>query len=270
MEYININQESEISSFYQHIRSYWEILSKSSKDELTYMLNFGYWSDSASDLYQAQQNFIKEISRILPLNADLSHGLEIGCGICGISINLLKNNHNILMTTLDISQEQLSIGKNNSILNAVDSRITFCHGDAMSLPFNSATFDFSACIESTFHYQDKARFFSENFRVLRPGGYAVVADITCEDIDLIKYRHGNYFDSKQQYIDNALKAGFTIASVKDIGADVFQPLHEYIVKFNRQQRLPSGKYWSVVLNNYRKLSALKLMDYQIFLLKKPK
>lgn len=265
----NINQESEISSFYQHIRSYWEILSKSSKNEFTHMLNFGYWSDSASDLYQAQQNFIKEISQTLPLKAGLSHGLEIGCGICGISINLLKENSNISMTALDISQEQLSIGKNNAQLNAVESQITFCHGDAMNLPFKSATFDFTACIESTFHYQDKPRFFAENFRVLRPGGYAVVADITCEDISEIRYRHGNYFDSKQQYIDNALKAGFIIQSIKDIGSDVFQPLHEYILKFNRQRRLPSGKYWSVVLNNYSKLSALKLMGYQIFLLKKP-
>jgi ubiquinone/menaquinone biosynthesis C-methylase UbiE len=245
------------------------MLSRSSQNEYSYMLNFGYWSDSATDLYQAQQNFIEEINRILPLGTDIKNGLEIGCGICGISINLLKGRNNIAMTALDISQEQLSIGKKNAIEKAVNNQITFCHGDAMNLPFDSVKFDFTVCIESTFHYQDKASFFSENFRVLRPGGYAVLADITCEDVEKVKYRHGNYFDSKQEYINNALQTGFIIESVKDIGSDVFQPLHDHITSFNRQQRLPSGKYWSVVLNNYKKLSEVGLMDYQIFLLKKP-
>jgi ubiquinone/menaquinone biosynthesis C-methylase UbiE len=261
--------ESDISNFYKNIRLYWEKLSKSSSGELSCMLNFGYWSNSATSLFQAQNNFLKEIISLLPWNHELNHGLEIGCGIGGISINLLKAHENISITALDISQDQLNIGKKNAALNNVGDRIKFCHGNAMNLPFQNNSFDFTVCIESTFHYKDKASFFLENFRILKPGGFAIIADITCEDVDKIKYRHGNYFDSVNNYIDYALKAGFTVELCKDIGEDVFEPLHEYIINFNRLQRMPSSKYWSVVLNNYSNLSKCGLMGYQVFLFKKP-
>lgn len=266
---INPNQESEISDFYEHIRAYWMLLSSSAQDQRSNMLNFGYWPTPVKSLFEAQQRFMQEIEGLVSTQEQPAHGLEIGCGIGGISINMLKDMPTLSMTALDISPQQLSLAKQNAQMNEVDARLTLCHGDAMDLPFDRQMFDFTLCIESTFHYEDKASFFAENFRVLKPGGYAVLADITCEDISKIRYRRGNHFDSRQSYIDCAQANGFVLQSVQDIGPAVYRPLHEYIVKFNRLQRLPSGKYWSVVLHNYEQLAAMNLMGYHIFLLKKP-
>lgn len=265
----HLHQETEISDFYQHIRDYWMLLSSSTQGEPSNMLNFGYWPEPVKDLFEAQQCFTREIRDSLPEYQNLVQGLEIGCGIGGISINMLKELPALSMTALDISPQQLSLATQNAGLARVDSRLTLCQGNAMDLPFASDTFDFTLCIESTFHYEDKASFFAENFRVLRPGGYAVLADITCEDVDQIRYRRGNHFESKQKYINHALTTGFVLESVKDIGPAVYQPLHEHVVNFNRKQRVPSGKYWSVVLHNYEQLAALGLMGYHFFLLKKP-
>lgn len=269
MGVINKNQESEISDFYQYIRDYWMLLSSSAQGNKSNMLNFGYWPAPVQDLFQAQQRFTQEIVDHLPERKHLTHGLEIGCGIGGISINILKKLPTLQMTALDISPQQLSLAKQNALANEVDKRFIPCQGNAMALPFDDHLFDFTLCIESTFHYADKASFFAENFRVLKPGGYAVLADITCEDNSLIRYRRGNYFESKQSYIEYALANNFILESVKDIGAEVYRPLHEYIVHFNRRQHLSSGKYWSVVLHNYEQLAAKGVMGYHIFLLKKP-
>jgi ubiquinone/menaquinone biosynthesis C-methylase UbiE len=233
------------------------------------MLNFGYWPATVEHLFDAQQRFVHEIWETLPDREKLHSGLEIGCGIGGICINLLRNTRTLSMTGLDISPQQLALAQQNAASAGVGSRLALRKGSSMDLPFDDHAFDFTLCIESTFHYEDKASFFAENFRVLVPGGYAVVADITCEDAEKVKYRRGNHFEARQSYIDCAQGAGFVVESVKDLGPYVYRPLHAWITSFNRRQRVPSGKYWSVVLHNYEQLASLGLMGYHLFLLHKP-
>lgn len=265
----DLHHASEITDFYQHIRDYWGHLSNSAEGDHSDMLNFGYWPDSTGTLFEAQQRFFQKLASTLPGSEQLALGLEIGCGIGGISINMLKSLPGLSMTGLDISPQQLSLARCNAELALVSSRLSVCLGDAMAMPLEDNNFDFTLCIESTFHYEDKASFFAENYRVLKPGGYAVVADITCEAVDKIRYRRGNHFEPRRTYTDLARSTGFDVLSVEDIGQAVYRPLHHYIVQFNRQQRIASGKYWSVVLNNYEELAALDLMGYHIFLLRKP-
>lgn len=261
--------EPEISLFYEHIRDYWALLSRSPDGRSSNMLNFGYWPATVEHLFEAQQRFVREIWETLPGRDDLRSGLEIGCGIGGVCIHLLREKPALSMTGVDISAQQLALAQQNAMRAGVDSRLALLKGSSMDLPVEEGSFDFTLCVESTFHYEEKARFFAENFRALVPGGYSVVADITCEDTDKVRYRRGNHFEARQSYIDHARRAGFTVESVKDIGPAVYRPLHAWITAFNRQQRVPSGKYWSVVLHNYEQLAAMGLMGYHVFLLHKP-
>lgn len=233
------------------------------------MLNFGYWPEGIGNLFEAQSRFVEEIEALLPPMSAGTMGLEIGCGIGGVSIKVLKDHPDLRMTALDISTAQLIITAKHAQEAGVSDRLKTRQGDAMALPFTPGSFDLTLCIESTFHYEDKAKFMHCNFNVLKPGGCTVLADITCEDNDRVRFRQGNYFESRQTYIDLAAEAGFEVESISDIGPSVFSPLYRFIREFNQTRRLHSGKYWSVVLRNYEELCAQGLMGYHLFRLKKP-
>jgi len=258
-----------ISEFYKHIRGYWGHLSAPQHGQDSGMLNFGYWKDGCPDLYLAQQHLLDNVRTTLDHRDSLAEGLEIGCGIGGISIGLLGAMPALRMTAIDISSDQLEFARQNAERAGVLSRLEFRESDAMALSFGADRFDFSVCIESSFHYDDKETFFAENFRVLKPNGQAVLADITCEDVERIAFRRGNHFESWRRYVALAEKAGFVVESVEDIGPLVYKPLYRHILEFNKKDRDLNGKYWSVVLHNYVRLAAAGLMGYHFFRFRKP-
>ncbi|MGF1494778.1 MAG: methyltransferase domain-containing protein, partial [Microcoleaceae cyanobacterium] len=57
----------------------------------------------------------------------------------------------------------------------------FMVGDALDLPFPTASFDVVWSIEAGPHMPDKARYAQEMIRVLKPGGVLVVADWNLKD-----------------------------------------------------------------------------------------
>ena len=58
---------------------------------------------------------------------------------------------------------------------AAQKNLQFFVADAHKLPFEDDSFDAIVNIESAQHYKDVRRFFSEAHRVLKPGGYLLIA-----------------------------------------------------------------------------------------------
>ena len=56
-------------------------------------------------------------------------------------------------------------------------RLDFRAGDAENLPFADGSFDAVLNVESSHCYPDITKFFAEVARVLRPGGYLLMADL---------------------------------------------------------------------------------------------
>lgn len=259
----------EVSNFYQSIRDYWAELSRSPSGEYSHMLNFGYWAGPAPTLHHAQKAFVAELMKPLRGRTDLTRGLEVGCGIGGVTIEVLKSLPWVTMTALDISPEQLRLAANHAQQAGCQPRVAWREGSSMAMPFADGAFDFTLCIESTFHYPDKPRFFAENFRVIRPGGLSVVADITCEDTRLVLKKKGNHFESRERYRRMAESSGLEVVAMTSIGRDVYPPLLDCIRRFNTTHRSAVGKYWSMVMSNYRDLGLQGVMDYVILSLRKP-
>ena len=75
---------------------------------------------------------------------------------------------------LDFSAEML-VSLRARAERAGISRIRVTHGDGQSLPFDEGSFDAAFSMFGLFMFPDRARGFAELFRVLRPGGRAVVS-----------------------------------------------------------------------------------------------
>ena len=258
-----------VPAFYLHFVDYWKALSAPAAGEPSRMLNFGYWPAGVRDLHDAQIALLDRIVALCPRPLGADRGLEIGCGIGGISLNLLRRHPALHMSAVDISDSQLAQARDNAAEMGVAERFTTCQGSSMALPLPAAAFDFALCIESSFHYEDKQRFFDEMARVLRPGGFAIVADITCSDLGPLRFRRNNHFESADSYLRMQRQAGFEPLQQEDIGAQVYRPLREHIAAFNARQRSSLGKYWSMVSHNYVELSDAGLMGYHLFSMRKP-
>jgi len=266
---LSMDSSQEISDFYALIRDYWCDLSSVGASERSCMLNFGFWPEGVETLHEAQQAFLDRILLDGPQLPTGQCGLEIGCGIGGISINVLLRRTGVHMTALDIAEPQLALARGNAARYGVQDRFIGVAGNSMELPLGDAQFDFSLCIESSFHYDDKERFLREAFRTLKPGGVMVLADITCRRIDAIRFRQGNHFESPETYLRLVEKTGFELQSAQDIGPQVYGPLYRFLSEFNLTQRSAVSRYWSLVLSNYSQLVASGDMGYYVFTLRKP-
>jgi ubiquinone/menaquinone biosynthesis C-methylase UbiE len=259
--------KQHVGDFYAWSRDYWIELGLSDNGTGSGMLSFGLWEKDTINMFDAQENLRKTVMTCLGDLQSGAYGLEIGCGIGGAAVKLVQE-RDVILTCMDLVPAQLNIGKKLAIQALLEDKIEFRQGSSMDMPFQDQTFDFSYCIESSFHYPDKKAFFCESFRVLKPGGIAVVADITCKNNSLVTFKKDNYFCSLDDYLKLMCDAGFTVEKTIPIGGQVFQPLRAYVEKFNTGKRNKLHRYWNLVLKNYEELFNLNTMGYDIFIMRK--
>ncbi|MFN7087837.1 MAG: SAM-dependent methyltransferase [Burkholderiales bacterium] len=261
------NLVREVGDFYAWSRNYWMDLGRDAAGTASGMLNFGLWDAATVRMFDAQENLVRLVFERLGALPPGAQGLEIGCGIGGAAIRLARARE-VRLTCMDLVPEQIAIARGLAEAAGVGGRIVFRQGSSMAMPFADASFDFSYCIESSFHYPDKPAFFRENHRVLKPGATALLADITCEDNSLVAFRKGNYFCAVEETRRLVREAGFAVVETVHIGERVFRPLLDYVEAYNAGRRDKLCRYWNVVLKNYAKLAAQGKMGYEIFVLRK--
>lgn len=257
----------QVGDFYAWIRDYWTEMGHDRNGARSGMLNFGLWEKNTETLFDAEENLRKLVANCLGTLPPEARGLDIGCGIGGAAIRLLQE-RDVVLTGLDLVRAQLGIGRESARKAGVADRIEFRLGSSMDMPFEDGLFDFSYCIESSFHYPDKLAFFRENLRVLKSGAVAVVADITCEDNSLVSFRSGNYFLSAEELRKLMIESGFSVENVIHVGDRVFKPLQAFVAQYSAGQRDKLRRYWNLVLKNYSTLAARGKMGYEIFTLRK--
>lgn len=275
---MNFKQEDseKINQFYGWIRDYLADLSASPDGELTHAINFGYWPPGSRNLYEAQIAFFDLVVSLLPPLTEADHGVEIGCGIGGYAVRLLEQ-HPVRLTCYDLLQEHLDLTREYAQSKGVDDRLGTIQGNSMDMSFFAdEALDFVYCIESSFHYDEKQKFFNEVCRVMKPGAIFVYADISCENVAKIAFKSGNHFSSKRELDNYITTAGLDIIEHRDIGKEVYEPLQRYTAWFNDEVlqapagsgKAKVGKYWDLVNSNYTKLYRQGLMGYQIYKLTK--
>lgn len=103
-----------------------------------------------------------------------SNVLEVAPGPGYYAIELARlGNHKI--TGLDISKTFVEIARGNAAKAGV--RIDFERGNASNMPFPADTFDFIVCCAAFKNFTEPERALEEMYRVLKPGGKALIVDL---------------------------------------------------------------------------------------------
>ena len=186
-------------------------------------VHHGYWRTGRETPEQAAEALIALVADRLALAPGQSV-VDIGCGY-GASAEWLAAHHDVEVTGFTLSEAQWAIAA------ARPGPLFFHRRDWLDNGLADARFDRAFAIESSEHMEDKALFFAETARVLKPGGRLVVcAWLARTGAGRLAVRHllepicreGRLpgMGTREDYEALASGAGFSLLSYEDLGPQV--------------------------------------------------
>lgn len=244
------------------------LLRRFDQDQSNLFLNYGFahphGSSSALDLgpeEEKDRNAIQlyhHVTRDAPLED--AAVLEVGCGRGGGAVFLTRRRRPAEYVGLDIS------GATTAFCNRFHRApgLTFLRGQAERLPFSPGRFDVVVNIESARCYGDLAAFFEGAFRVLKPGGHFLFADVL---------RRGTVGRARGLLRD----AGFLTLRASDIRENVIRAMHQdspsrrALIESRVPRFMRRGFYEVSATTNSRRFRAFvnRELTYWSFHLRKP-
>jgi ubiquinone/menaquinone biosynthesis C-methylase UbiE len=122
-----------------------------------------------------------QLARYRRLAAEVTSGLKEGADVLEVApgpgffaIELARRGFHV--TGLDISHTMVEIARENSAGLEIDFR----QGDITHAPFAAESFDFLVCQAAVKNFRQPVAALNEMYRVLRPGGLALIQDLNHE------------------------------------------------------------------------------------------
>jgi len=106
--------------------------------------------------------------------------IDVGCGLGG-SARYLAVEHGCEVSGIDATQEYVDTASTLAAMVGLDGAVSFRQASALSLPFEDESFDGAWTEHVQMNVPDKAGFFGEIARVLRPGGRVAFHEILAGD-----------------------------------------------------------------------------------------
>jgi len=102
--------------------------------------------------------------------------LDIGCGLGGVDIHLVKQHHAAMVTGIDVDGALIVRCQGLAEKAGVGLQTEFICVDPGPLAFDDASFDAVTSKDSIIHIPDKHALAEDVFRVLKPGGWFAASD----------------------------------------------------------------------------------------------
>ena len=115
-----------------------------------------------------------ELADRLPVTLD-SHLVDIGCGLGGPA-RYFAQRFGCKVSGIDITPGFVEAANKLTALLGMEWQVTIVHGDGGHLPYPDGAFDGAYCQHVTMNVADRSRFFSEAFRVLKPGAFFALSE----------------------------------------------------------------------------------------------
>ena len=145
-------------------------------------VHHGYWQSGRETPEEATDALVDQVAERLALAPGMRL-VDIGCGY-GATAARLAAREGVVVTGFTLSEAQWRIAA------AREGALDFRRRDWLDNGLPDAAFDRAYAIESSEHMIDKARFFAEAWRVLKPGGrLAVCAWLSRTDPNRMEVRH---------------------------------------------------------------------------------
>lgn len=115
-----------------------------------------------------------ELADALPVQAE-HHIVDIGCGLGGPA-RYMAERFGCRVSGVDITEPFVDAANKLTALLSMKGKVMATQGDGQHLPYADAVFDGGYTQHVTMNVADRARFFGEAFRVLKPGAYFALTE----------------------------------------------------------------------------------------------
>jgi demethylmenaquinone methyltransferase/2-methoxy-6-polyprenyl-1,4-benzoquinol methylase len=152
------------------------------------------FADQAKEFENPNMNFSKKEYLDYTMRAigakETDTVLEAAAGTCVCGRTLAPMVQKVVC--LDATQPMLDVGIKNASEAGIGN-MEFIHGLIEEIPFPEASFDVVMTRLSFHHFQEMKKPFSEMDRVLKPGGKAVVLELSVPQNRLVRWAYDLYF-----------------------------------------------------------------------------
>ena len=167
---------------------------------------------------QASEDFLEQLN----LNPD-THILDVGCGLGGTT-RFVASRYGARVTGIDLTDEYIETGQTLCQWVGLDDRIELQQGNALAMRLEDAIFDGAYTMHVGMNIEDKAAFYANVYRVLRPGAWFGIYDIMRSKDGELTYplpwatqAEASFVVTPQHYQDALQAAGFRIVNQRKRG-----------------------------------------------------